>query len=77
MRLPALVLAGAAWAAPARADFLDDLRRTFQKGIPRFFGAKPKAAPATPPPNTRAKPSPGGVALSNAKLSLINNKISR
>ena len=66
MRLPVLVLAGAAWAVPARADFLDDVRRTFQKDIPRtfeqdiprFFGAKPKAEPVTPPPKTRAKPSP-------------------
>ena len=52
-----------AWAAPARADFFDDVRRTLQKDIPRtfeqdipqFLGAKPKKPPtakadAKPPP---------------------------
>ena len=32
-----LVAAAAGWPAPAHADFLDDVRRTFQKDIPRVF----------------------------------------
>ena len=65
LRAAPLILIGAASAAPAPADFFDDVRRTFQKDtprtfeqdIPRFFGAKPKAEPATSPPKTRAKPT--------------------
>ena len=65
-RAALLTLAGLSSAAPARADFFDDVRRTFQKDIPRtfeqdiprFFGATPKAEPATSPPKTRAKPTP-------------------
>ncbi len=60
--LPA-ALALLASAAPARADFFDDLRRTFQKDsprtfeedIPRAFGANPRKGPA---PVAPVKPPP-------------------
>lgn len=56
----------AAPPTPARADFLDDVRRTFKEDIPRtfehdiprFFGAEP-SKPTPPPPKAKAvKPAP-------------------
>lgn len=55
-----------ALAAPARADFFDDVRRTFTKDIPRTFehdiprafGAEGKKEPAPPAKGGKPRPRP-------------------
>ena len=54
-----LVAAVAGWPAPAHADFLDDVRRTFQKDIPRVFEqdipAPSGQGPASIPPRQTSR----------------------
>ncbi len=84
--LGAMALLYAASPTPARADFLDDVRRTFKEDIPRtfehdiprFFGAEP-GKPVPPPPKAKpVKPAPPQahrpqtLAFSEPLLSFVN-----